>query len=422
MQLKRKPKKIKSALALATTTMLVSTTGIVNAETPDKTWQVDSAILYYSETDRVTAIEPVVSIRKQIDEDEFIGMRLVFDSLTGSSPNGATKQPLPQSFSRVSGSAVYTTPANQTPTDPNFRESRAALSLDWEKPMSETSKGIYSFNFSKEIDYTSVGLAATFSWDTNQRLRTWTAGASYNFETIDPLGGVTKPYSEVLTTPAGKKETIGDTENKNVADILFGLTQIISRRTLMQFNINFGMDDGYLTDPYKLLSVYDANGDLAPGTTPNNYLYLYEKRPDSRTRQALFWKTVHSFGQDVVNVSYRYYWDDWGISSHTIDGRYRFEMGGGHYIEPHLRYYLQDKADFYNYNLVLNNTPTYASADYRLADMSTTTFGFKYGVEITNTTEFNIRIEQMTQQSESGDAPFDDVEAIIFQIGYSTVF
>jgi hypothetical protein len=421
MQLKRKPKKIKSALALATTTMLVSTSGIANAEPTDKTWEVESAILYYSEKDRVTAIEPVVTLRKKIDEEEFIGMRLVFDSLTGSSPNGATKQSFPQSFSRVSGNEVYKTPANQTPTDPNFRESRAALSFDWEKPMSKTSKGIYSFNFSKEIDYTSVGLGATFSWDTNQRLRTWTAGVSYSMDTVDPLGGVTKPFSTVPTTSAGKKETIGDTEDKTVADILFGLTQIVSRHTLMQFNINYGIDDGYLTDPYKLLSVYDSNGDLV-GTPPTDFTYLYEKRPDSRTRQAVYWKTVYTPGQDVVNFSYRYYWDNWGISSHTLDGRYRFEIGGGHYIEPHLRYYLQDKADFYHYNLVEGNTPAYASADYRLADMSTTTFGFKYGLEITKSTEFNIRIEQMTQQSENGDAPFDDVEAIIFQIGYSTVF
>ncbi len=417
MQLKRKPKNIKGALALATTTMLANTTGIVNAETPDKTWEVDSAILYYSEKDRVTAIEPVVSIRKQIDEEEFLGLRIVFDSLTGSSPNGATKQSFPQSFSRVSGNEVYTAPANQTPTDPNFRESRGALSFDWEKPMSKTAKGIYSLNYSQEIDYTSVGLGATFNWDTNQRLRTWTAGVSYSFETVDPLGGVTKPFSQVPITSAGKKETIGDTEDKTVADILFGLTQVISRKALMQFNFNYGVDDGYLTDPYKLLSVFDSNGDLVQ---PNQY--LYEKRPDSRTRQALYWKTIYSPGEDVVNFSYRYYWDDWGISSHTLDGRYRFEMGGGHYIEPHLRYYLQDKADFYQYNLVQGSTPNYASADYRLADLSTTTFGFKYGLELTKTTEFNIRIEQMTQQSESGDAPFDDVEAIIFQIGYSTVF
>jgi len=416
MQLKRKPKNIKGALALATTTMLASTAGIVNAESTDPTWEVNSAILYYSETDRVQAIEPVISIRKRVDEEEYIGMRIVFDSLTGSSPNGAIKQPLPQSFSRVSGNEVYTTPENETPTDPNFRDSRVALSFDWEKPINKTSKGIYSFNYSQEIDYISIGLAATFSWDTNQRLRTWTTGVSFSADSIDPLGGVTKPFSPVPITAVGKKQTIGGTEDKTVVDLLFGITQIVSRTTIMQFNLNYGVDDGYLTDPYKLLTQLDSGGNL--GSTP----YLYEKRPDSRTRQALYWKTVHSLDEDVVNVSYRYYWDDWGVSSHTVDARYRFEIGGGHYLQPHLRYYLQDKADFYYYNLVEGTTPEYASADYRLAEMSTTTIGLKYGLELPDGSEFNVRVESMTQKSESSDAPFDDVEAILFQIGYSFKF
>ncbi len=416
MQLKRKPKKIRSALALATTTMLVGTS-IVNAETSDKTWEIDSAILFYAETDRVSAIEPVVSIRKLVADEEYVSLRLVFDSLTGSSPNGAIKQPFPQSFSRVSGNEVYTTPANETPVDPNFRESRVAANIAWEKPISKTTKGIYSINYSNEIDYTSLGLAATFSWDTSQRLRTWTAGVSYNLDNVNPLGGVPLTFSSVPTTSIGTKTTSGKSEDKTVVDVLLGFTQVLNRSTLMQFNLNFGIDDGYLTDPYKMLSVLDSNGDLITSDE-----YLFEKRPDSRTRQALYWKTVHSLGKDVVDFSYRYYWDDWGISSHTLDAKYRFELGSGHYLQPHLRYYLQDKADFYHYNLVQGNTPQYASADYRLADMSTTTFGLKYGVEITKFTEFNVRLEKMAQQSENSDSPFDNVDAVILQFGFNTVF
>ncbi|MFV2056422.1 MAG: DUF3570 domain-containing protein [Thiohalomonadales bacterium] len=415
MQLKNKPKKIRKALAIATTAMLADTSGIVNAETADKEWQIDSALLYYGEKDRVTAVEPVISLRKEIDDEEFFGVRFVFDGLTGSSPNGAIKQPFPQTFSTESGNGTYTTPANETPLDPNFRDSRGALNLSWEKPMNETSKGIYSVNFSKEIDYTSFGLAATFSWDTNQRLRTWTAGIAYNLENTNPFGGVPKALSPV-PIPGGKKKLISENENKNVADILLGLTQVLSRTTLMQFNISFGIDNGYLTDPYKILTQLNSSGNLG---SPR---YRYESRPDSRTRQALYWKTIHSLGKDVFDFSYRYYWDDWGISSHTADGKYRFELGGGHYLQAHLRYYLQDKANFYNYNLIQGNTPIYASADYRLADLSTTTVGLKYGLEITRFTEFNIRLEKMVQQSENDDAPFDDVDAIIFQLGYNTIF
>ena len=218
---------------------------------------------------------------------------------------------------------------------------------------------------------------------------------------------------------SGTKSTQGSNLSKTVADVLFGVTQVISRNTLMQLNYSFGQDDGYLTDPYKILSVVDNTGTLLDGI--GNDPYLYEKRPTTRARNAINWQTVHPFTEDVLHFSYRYYWDDWGISSNTIDTRYRYELGGGHYLQPHVRYYQQDKADFYHYNLVDGNIPQFASADYRLSDMTTTTFGIKYGLEIDDSQEFSARLESMTQ-SMSGENKGPDVEAIIFQLSYSLKF
>ncbi len=65
--------------------------------------------------------------------------------------------------------------------------------------------------------------------------------------------------------------------------------------------------------------------------------------------------------------------------------------------------------------------PEYASADYRLADLSTTTLGLKYGMELDDGAEFSVRAEMMKQQSE-GDAPFPDVDAVILQFNYSFLF
>ncbi len=410
MQLKNRPKKISGALALATTSMLTGIAAPANASSSD-VWEVDSAVLYYSETNRVTVIEPVASARKEIAEDEFLSVRIVADSLSGASPNGAIKHNSTQTFTTPSGNGTYTAAANETPLDPTFQDSRGAVNAEWEKPINNTSKGIYSVNISKEFDYTSAGLAATFTWDTHQRQTTWTAGGSYSMNLINPVGGV--PVG--LDPMSANKATTGTSDDKAVVDLLLGVTQIISRHTLMQFNFNYGNDSGYMSDPYKILTVLDNSGNLASNP------YLYEARPDTRTRQAAYWKLVHSFGSDVVHFSYRYYWDDWGISSNTLDARYRFEMGGGHYLQPHARYYIQNKADFYYYNLTEANTPTYASADYRLADMSTTTLGIKYGIEMDNNSEFNIRAEKITQTSE-GDAAFEDMDAILVQLGYSFNF
>ena len=58
--------------------MLASVSPVSHAASDSK-WEVDSAILFYSETDRVTAVEPVVKVRKEIGQDEYVGFRVVID-------------------------------------------------------------------------------------------------------------------------------------------------------------------------------------------------------------------------------------------------------------------------------------------------------------------------------------------------------
>jgi len=403
-------------LAVATTSLLTGMAHSANSQASESDWEMDSAILFYSEADRVSVIEPVVSLRKDFGDEKILNLRFVLDSLTGSSPNGAIKTTNAQTFTTPSGNATYTTPANQTPLDSTFHDTRGAVNAEWEMPLNKTTKAIFGANVSKEFDYQSLGVSANFSWDFNNRNTTLTAGAAINADTVNPVGGVATGLSAMPTTTAVTKSTTGSDDSKTVTDFIIGVTQVINRTTLMQFNLNIGSDSGYMTDPYKILSVLDGGGNLRV-TDP----YLYEKRPDSRTRQALYWKTVMGFDDDVLNLSYRYYWDDWDVSSHTIEAKYRLSMGEKHYLQPEVRYYVQDKANFYHYNLVDGAIPTYASADYRLADLKTTTLALKYGMDLGDDSEFGVRIGQMNQTS-NGDAPFEDVDATFIQLNYRMVF
>ncbi|WP_455202496.1 DUF3570 domain-containing protein [Kaarinaea lacus] len=427
MQLK-KPQSIRTALATATCTLLGSQSEEAIAFGTEAPWEFDSALLYYSEDKRVTAVEPVFAARKEMADNEYLNFRIVIDSLTGASANGAVPMPFAQTFSTPSGDSIYTTPANETPLDPTFKDTRLALSADWEKPINKNVSGVYGAYVSREFDYTSVGASATFSRNTEDRNRTYTAGVAASYDLVSPVGGAPIGMSQ-MPIP-GKKQISSEDETKTVVDLLFGITQVLDRKSLLQFNYTIGTNNGYLTDPYKILSVVDSVTGSAVG--PGPYLYLFEKRPDSRLSQALYAKYVHQFNEDVIYLTYRYFWDDWDITSHTIDLRYRYELGGGHYLQPHVRYYLQSKADFYKAYLrdTEVSTTQIASADYRLGDMTTTTLGLLYGLEISEKSEFTIRAEVMQQ---SGDEPekfgllndqvlFPDVDAIIVQAGYSFHF
>jgi hypothetical protein len=118
----------------------------------------------------------------------------------------------------------------------------------------------------------------------------------------------------------------------------------------------------------------------APGVLGPTGVYLYESRPDSRTKQSLYAEMKHAFGKPVLHASYRFITDDWGIDSHTGELRLRWPMGTASNIEPQLRYYMQNEADFYRASLAAGRPlPKYASADFRLDDFDAVTVGFKYG-------------------------------------------
>ena len=206
---------------------------------------------------------------------------------------------------------------------------------------------------------------------------------------------------------------------------------MISRKTLMQFNLGLSSTSGYQNDPYKVITVIDPDGtptDEYALIDADDLPYVYENRPDSRSRQTFYWKTVHHLTEDVIHLSYRYYTDDWDVQSHTLDFHYRYELSGGAYLQPHIRYYSQSAAEFFTHSLDFGETVEYASADYRLGELNTTTLGLKYAMPLAKNSEFSVRGEMINQSSnEVGNLVGDqlsqelapDLDAFIFQVGYS---
>ncbi|MBK8188562.1 MAG: DUF3570 domain-containing protein [Cellvibrio sp.] len=70
-----------------------------NSHAKESAWQVDSSLLVYSEADsRVTAIEPIVALKKDLGDERIFSLKMTLDSLTGASPNGAIAANSPQTF------------------------------------------------------------------------------------------------------------------------------------------------------------------------------------------------------------------------------------------------------------------------------------------------------------------------------------
>ena len=429
---KKSTSSIRGRLALATCTLLQATGQTAHAEETE--WAIDTALMVYSESDgRVTAIEPIIAGEKDLGDDRILNVKLVLDSLTGATPNGAHASSESQTFTNPSGNKSYTTNPGDTPLDDTFLDTRVALSADYQMPvLDESSRLILGGNLSKEYDYQSLGVSATFLRDYNNRNTTLSAALGFNADSISPSGGIPTPFANMRAAGTGTNRD-GDSDNKTIADLMFGVTQVINRKTLMQFNLGFSNTSGYMNDPYKVISVIDPDGTPTTSfTDPDDLPYVYENRPDSRSRNTFYWKTVHHLTEDVINVAYRYHTDDWGIDSHTIDFHYRYELGDGAYLQPHLRYYTQSAADFYVNSLDAGSVPSsisdFASSDYRLGELTTTTLGLKYAMPMGKNSELSMRAEMINQsQNDVGSLVGDqlnndltpDLDSVVLQVGYS---
>jgi len=71
--------------------------------------EVGTAVLGYTEPNRVSAIEGVIDANHTFDNGRVLRFRAVFDGLTGASASGATPASFVQTFTRPSGKGNYTT-------------------------------------------------------------------------------------------------------------------------------------------------------------------------------------------------------------------------------------------------------------------------------------------------------------------------
>lgn len=426
MQLK---KSLGASLAAATCSLLGALPSAPAMADEARPWQFDTALLYWGEGDgRVQDISVTAAVKRALDEDRSFSLNATFDTLTGASPSGAVPSATVQTFTRPSGEGSYRIAAGDLPLDDTFKDTRVALSAAWRQSLGDSMRWEAGASASHEYDYQHLGVNARLERDFNLRNTTVYFGAAYGKDDVKPVGGAPVGLSAMRGTGDGRNKLGSD--SKDVLDVLLGVTQVVSRRSLLELSYSYGKSDGYLSDPYKVLSVVDrvTGAPVAGPAGTGRNLYLFERRPDSRTKQSLYAEWRYALDRDSLAIGYRFMDDDWGVRSHTLDARYRWNRTANDYLEPHLRWYQQSAADFYRTVLFSNAPlPAFASADARLADSDAYTVGLKYGRRLASG-EFSMRLEYYRQTGKASPgaavgalAGFDLVpplSAVLVQFGY----
>jgi hypothetical protein len=422
------------------------------------TLEFDSAVFFYQEEGgRVSAIEPASTFVFTTEDKQVFSFGIVYDTLTGATPNGATPWRQTQTFTNPasapttvpSQTATTTTSASGTqvvvitsgnttiygqqssvaphalPVDKGFQDKRRAINAAYSTPIAPRLNLSVGGNYSTETDYGSIVANLGISADFNDGNTTLTFGTNYEHDVSKPHFGNPTPLAEMSA------EFKGPAQTKSVVSFIAGMTQVITREWLGQLNYSYGTTSGYQNDPYKIISLIDTD---PPGEdTPATVTYLYESRPETRMRHSIYVGNKLAIGSNVTDVSARFYSDSWGIASQTFDVAERIPINSWFYVEPRARYYTQSAADFFRYYLVESDPlPAHASSDYRLAKFSATTLGLKLGFKPIQNGEFYVRGEFYEQRGDAhppgvisalaNEALFAGVKATTFIAGYGHSF
>lgn len=153
-----------------------------------------------------------------------------------------------------------------------------------------------------------------------------------------------------------------------------GLSQILHKNLQGSLALDFVQQNGLLSTPFQ--RIYFS--DVADSFIDNFQLADdVERLPESRFKVALGGR-LNWFVNEIVTVRtyYRYYFDDWGINSHTASVEVPIKISDKFTLYPSYRFYNQTAVDyFYTYEQALSTAEFYTS-DYDLSEYSANQFGF----------------------------------------------
>jgi hypothetical protein len=307
--------------------------------------------------------------------------------------------------------------------DPDYSDSRIAVSGNWTVPFTRLDEVTVGGKLSAEDDFFSATVNASIAHDFNEKNTTLSFGIDNEYDSIHPIGGAPVPGSDYALA---EKQTGGKT--KDGVGVLLGVTQVMTRNWLSEFNVSVDRFTGYLNDPYKFTSIINSAGGTAG--------YEYENRPDQRVRKSAYWENRVAWSYRLSTaLSLRYMSDDWGVRSDTAQLHLRWSLSDRiRYVEPTFRWYRQTAADFFTPFILTTQKPStyYEASDSRLAAFHALTYGVKYAQKLPGLgsrpeSEISIRAEYYQQtldvrtpvpQALQGLDLYPGVKAVLVQIGW----
>lgn len=263
--------------------------------------EVASALYVRTDTDHTTVISPRVRGDKRLGEATTLGVTYAADVWT-------------------SASIDIRASASVRPVTEQRDELNVALSHDLQDLRLHGA-----YRFSTEHDYTSHG--GTFGGAVDLANNAATLDASLH----------------VIADSVGQSGNAQFARSLITLDGSLSYLQVIDPMMFFQLTYELAHNIGYQSSPYRFVGV-GGTGFGCVGAS----LCLPERVPGQRTRHAIALRMRRALSESIsLGLTYRYYFDDWSLGSHTWLGDLSWNVGAHTLLSLRYRVYTQGAVDFY---------------------------------------------------------------------------
>ncbi len=249
---------------------------------------------------------------------------------------------------------------------------------------------------SSEFDYSSIGFGGSYTRLFNEKntelsisaniyLDTWKTIYPYELRPFSDGGDGINDALFIQNTVTGNPNynpIFNDFSDKGRNSYSFGLgfSQILHKNVQGSLAFDLTKQSGLLSTPFQRVYFSDIDDSFI-----DNFQLAdaNEKLPNNRLKIALGGRLNWYLNELLtIRTFYRYYFDDWGINSHTASIEIPVKITDKFTLYPSYRFYNQTAADYfaaYEKHLSTNN---FYTSDYDLSKYSSNQFGF--GVSYTD--------------------------------------
>ncbi|MFI1771425.1 DUF3570 domain-containing protein [Thalassobellus citreus] len=234
----------------------------------------------------------------------------------------------------------------------------------------------------------------TYFVDANENLNNSFFG---NVDILDQSGSAINKNGSNIWSPV-KSPVIND-KARNSYSLSFSFSQILSKNAQISLFFDLVQQDGWLSNPmqrvyfgdvdnYYIGNPGDNNINIVNYDTPINKDVFQladdiERLPSTRFKIPVGMRLNYYLNEIfTLRTYYRFYSDDWGITSHTAEIELPIKISSKFTLYPSYRYYNQTAADYFAPYEANVSTSEFYTSDYDLSKFNANQYGF--GVSYTD--------------------------------------